>query len=141
MNNCAVTATDTGSIPGQVKKTYFHQSRRGSNVFIVGRGPSPWLKRPDRETGLSPLSGIDVNSLNAKLNPICHLLALLANHILHVSRIRVKRMFSYASSPIYAFMTWCSPNRTVMPCLRLQTLLLSAQIITPFSPSKHRVTA
>ena len=32
-----------------------------------------------------------VNTLNAKLNPICHLLALLgAHHILHVSRIRVK---------------------------------------------------
>jgi len=30
--------------------------------------------------------------LNAKLNPICHLLALLgAHHILHVSRIRVNR--------------------------------------------------
>jgi hypothetical protein len=32
-----------------------------------------------------------VNLLNAELNPICHLLALLgAHHILHVSRIRVK---------------------------------------------------
>jgi len=31
------------------------------------------------------------NHLNAKLNPICHLLALFgAHHILHVSRIRVK---------------------------------------------------
>jgi len=31
------------------------------------------------------------DSLNAELNPICHLLALLgAHHILHVSRIRVK---------------------------------------------------
>ena len=30
------------------------------------------------------------NPLNAKLNPFCHLLALLgAHHILHVSRIRV----------------------------------------------------
>jgi hypothetical protein len=30
-------------------------------------------------------------SLNAKLNPICHLLALLgARHIIHVGRIRVK---------------------------------------------------
>ena len=29
------------------------------------------------------------NPLNAKLSPICHLLALLAHHILHVSRIRV----------------------------------------------------
>jgi hypothetical protein len=30
-----------------------------------------------------------INPLNAKLNPIFHLLALLAHHILHVSRIRV----------------------------------------------------
>jgi len=31
------------------------------------------------------------NTLNANLNPICHLLALLeAHHILHVSSIRVK---------------------------------------------------
>jgi len=30
------------------------------------------------------------NPLNAKLNPICHLLALLgAHHILHVRRVRV----------------------------------------------------
>jgi len=35
-----------------------------------------------------------INPLNAKLNPICHLLALLgAHHILHVSRIRVKKRF------------------------------------------------
>jgi len=34
-----------------------------------------------------------INPLNAELNPICHLLALLeAHHILHVSRIRVKEM-------------------------------------------------
>jgi len=32
-----------------------------------------------------------INTLNAELNTICHLLALLgAHHILHVSRIRVK---------------------------------------------------
>jgi hypothetical protein len=31
-----------------------------------------------------------INALNAELNPICHLLALLgAHHILHISRIRV----------------------------------------------------
>jgi len=35
------------------------------------------------------------NPLSAKLNPIFHLLALLAHHILHVSKIRVKqRLFS-----------------------------------------------
>jgi len=33
---------------------------------------------------------INLNPLNAELNPICHVLALLgAHHILHVSRIRV----------------------------------------------------
>jgi hypothetical protein len=35
-----------------------------------------------------------VNPLNAELNPICHLLALLGAHpILHISRIRVKSVF------------------------------------------------
>ena len=34
---------------------------------------------------------LSISPLNAKLNPICHLLALLgAHHILHVSMIRVK---------------------------------------------------
>ena len=34
---------------------------------------------------------LDINFLNTKLNPICHLLALLgSHHILHVTRIRVK---------------------------------------------------
>jgi len=31
-----------------------------------------------------------INTLKDKLNPICHLLTLLAHHIFHVSRIRVK---------------------------------------------------
>jgi len=32
------------------------------------------------------------NPLNPELNPICYLLALLAHHFLHVSRIRVKSL-------------------------------------------------
>ena len=35
---------------------------------------------------------IRINPLNAELNPICHLLALLGVHFLHVSRIRVKSL-------------------------------------------------
>jgi hypothetical protein len=31
----------------------------------------------------------NINTLNAELNPICHLLVLVAHHILHVGRIRV----------------------------------------------------
>ena len=35
-----------------------------------------------------------INPLNAELNPICHLLALLgAHHILHVSRMRVNSRY------------------------------------------------
>ena len=52
-------------------------------------------------------ASIIVNTLNAKLNPICHLLTLLgAHHILHVSRIRDKSHLSSAgiirSSPYSA---------------------------------------
>jgi len=32
------------------------------------------------------------NPLNPELNPICYLLALLAHHFLHISRIRVKSL-------------------------------------------------
>jgi len=40
--------------------------------------------------GISNKTDRFIKPLNAKLNPICHLLALLgAHHILHVSRIRV----------------------------------------------------
>ena len=34
----------------------------------------------------------NLNPLNAELSPICYLLALLAHHFLHVSRIRVKSL-------------------------------------------------
>jgi len=34
----------------------------------------------------------EINPLNPDLNPICYLLALLAHHFLHVSRIRVKSL-------------------------------------------------
>jgi len=37
------------------------------------------------------LCSLGINPLNAELNPICHLLALLGtHHILHIGRIRVK---------------------------------------------------
>jgi len=41
------------------------------------------------------------NPLNAKLNPICHLLALLgAHHILHISRIRVKGHYNHFNAEL-----------------------------------------
>jgi len=42
-----------------------------------------------------------INPLNAELNSICHLLALLgAHHILHVSAIRVKCFFFMARKSV-----------------------------------------
>jgi len=45
---------------------------------------------PPNIAGHQNISDIPINPLNAELNLICHLLALLAHPILHVSRIRVK---------------------------------------------------
>jgi len=59
-----------------------------------------------------------INPLNAELNPICHLLALIgAHHIFHVSRIKVKAtmqsMHQQTCSSVY--LTKC----TVLRVLRL----------------------
>ena len=42
---------------------------------------------------------VNINPLNAELNPICHLLALLgAHHILHVSGLRVNEYCTYLNT-------------------------------------------
>ena len=44
------------------------------------------------------------NPLSPELNPICYLLALLAHHFLHVSRIRVRLLtFRLLMSYIYIY--------------------------------------
>jgi hypothetical protein len=49
-----------------------------------------------------------INPLNAELNPICHLLALLgAHHILHISRIRVKKDILLLFRPYTGIMYDC----------------------------------
>ena len=49
---------------------------------------------------------LDVNPLKPELNFICYLLALLAHHFLHVSRIRVKSLtFRRLMSYIYIWST------------------------------------
>ena len=55
-----------------------------SSIFLDTRKITRYLSRSDWHWRRR------VNPLNAAVNPICHLLALLgARHILHVSRIRV----------------------------------------------------
>ena len=43
-----------------------------------------------------------INPLKPELNPICYLLALLAHHFLHVSRIRVKSL-TFRSLTLYIY--------------------------------------
>ena len=64
-------------------------------------GPLPCSHQPATDRCAVPDESIPhppmllFNPLNAELNPICHLLALLgAHHIIHVSRIRVKIYFN-----------------------------------------------
>jgi hypothetical protein len=63
-----------------------------SSSLRLGRGvnnSSPLRCGMLRNTGLVKIM-LTLNPLNTKLNPICHLLALLAaHHILHVSSMRV----------------------------------------------------
>jgi hypothetical protein len=61
------------------------------------------------------------NCLDAELNPICHLLALLgAHHILHVSRIRVKGI-----GPIQCYILFCPvQGSTEYECVDPEDLLL-----------------
>jgi len=48
---------------------------------------------------------LEFNALNAELNPICYLLALLVHHFLYVSRIRVKPLtLRLLMSYIYIYM-------------------------------------
>ena len=53
---------------------------------------------------------VPLNPLNPELNPICYMMALLAHHFLHVSRIRVKSLtlrllMSYIYIYIYIYGT------------------------------------
>ena len=50
--------------------------------------------------GLAPI----INPLNRELNPICYLLALVAHHFLHVSKIRVKSLTIRLLIYIYIYM-------------------------------------
>jgi hypothetical protein len=58
--------------------------------YTINTGSFPRVKRPGRGVDHPPPPSAAVNPLNAELNPLCYLLALLgAHHILLVSRIRV----------------------------------------------------
>jgi hypothetical protein len=62
-----------------------------------------WLERKRGRYEFLNSKWLGINPLNAKLNPICHLLALLgAHHILHVSRIWFNNGLAYSKIMICA---------------------------------------
>jgi len=71
-----------------------------------------------------------INPLNAELNPICQLLVLLgAHHILHVSRIKVKRYgrlllknYTYTNRKPLSF-CWCLKHRTYVHDRKWRTVV------------------
>ena len=63
------------------------------------RGTSSLACKPVSFSRRTLFHGV-INPLNAELNPICHLLALLgAHHIHHVSKIRVKQVSKVGRDP------------------------------------------
>jgi len=65
------------------------QHRFGGNL-ILPAAVGMIVSRPGRSRARELISIQLFNPLNAELNPICHLLALLGAHpIFHVSRVRV----------------------------------------------------
>jgi len=77
-----------------------------------------------------------IKPLNAQLNPICHLLALLeAHHILHVSRIRVKHRLLYPFLRIQLFFL------LICPSLSSANFFLSMRENRYTDRMKHRSTA
>ena len=68
----------------------------GSSFPVIKRAfqsLTPFYKDKAVFITCSNQTNVAVNPLNAELNPICYLLALLgAHHFLHISRIRVKSL-------------------------------------------------
>jgi len=59
-------------------------------IYFIGIDTNLFVSSNTYEENFIITSTAYINPLNAELNPICHLLALLgAHHIFHVSRIRV----------------------------------------------------
>ena len=72
----------------------WRESEIDGMCFAHGRD-GKYIQNFGRRTGTEEATGeaqVGINPLNLELNPICYLLALLAHHFLHVSRIMVKSL-------------------------------------------------
>ena len=76
---------------------HLHDFFKYKNLFILTPFVLPYADKLTFSVAVRvfkfyPYSGSPFNPLKPELNPICYLLALLAHHFLHVSRIRVKSL-------------------------------------------------
>ena len=72
------------------KKTAIDQQQHSCETLICQRHQTILRLLSSAATASPRWRVRELNTFNAELNPICHLLALLgAHHILHVSRVRV----------------------------------------------------
>ena len=78
-------------LKNKTSSTILLYSKSGSNVSLASPTTGKTLDLAFRINSYYGLHRL-FNPLNAELNPICYLLALLAHHFLHVSRIRVKAL-------------------------------------------------
>jgi len=77
LSTCADTAVMSGGTVNTVRQ------------FLSLKGP---FKMNIKIKEMQFYEAAEINPLNAELNPICYLLALLAHHFLHVSSVRVKSL-------------------------------------------------
>ena len=83
------------ALKGRISKTVGQKEKLPVRVWIAACNDNNINGNCDayRTTDVFTLDTTSINTLNAELNPICCLLALLgAHHFLHVSRIRVKSL-------------------------------------------------
>ena len=86
---CDVTGATTGYSPVSAVTIYMIVAVYNSHLNLYLLTWSIWWAPNNASKGQ-----MGFNPLNAELNPICHLLALLEAHpILHVSRVRVNLVF------------------------------------------------
>jgi hypothetical protein len=85
--------------PVKVSRKHLHWLQRTNLTSYNMTGMGDIRNDADKSQDLKwwkTVGDLTFNHLNAELNPLCHLLALLgAHHILHVSRIRAKNRASY----------------------------------------------
>jgi len=80
-----------------ISLSVFQLAKLGIDIILISRTKTK-LEAVAAEIGMNGTKYVQAhvalfNPLNAELNPICYLLALLgAHHFLHVSRIRVKSL-------------------------------------------------